>query len=163
MPTASSLFQPVKDSATALREVTCPEESVVMTASPMEARVTRSHSFCSSKASASRKLIDCWWSVSGNCRHADTLRSIERNMPRNHSRFSADCKRIVINPFSLERLEQRLESRLNGFVVRRHGRDLAVDAEQLVDGRLGDPHRVLHREDDIIRDLDELPDEREIF
>ena len=44
----------------------------------------------------------------------------------------------------------------------RYGRDLAVDTQQLIDGHLGRSHRILHREDDIIRNFDELADEREI-
>jgi hypothetical protein len=41
---ASASVQPVRDSATALRNVTRPSTSVVITASPILARVTRHHS-----------------------------------------------------------------------------------------------------------------------
>ena len=34
------------------------------------------------------------------------------------------------------------------------GRDLAVDTQQLIDSHLSGAHRILHREDDIIWNLD---------
>ena len=63
---------------------------------------------------------------------------------------------------SLECLDQRLELHAKRFVVRRYGRDFAVYMKQLVDGHLGRPHRILHREDNIVRNFDKLADEREI-
>ena len=45
-PFASALVQPVSDSATEFRKVTRPATSVVITASPMLASVTRHHSGC---------------------------------------------------------------------------------------------------------------------
>jgi hypothetical protein len=39
------------------------------------------------------------------------------------------------------------------FVVSRYGWDLAVDTEQLVDGRLGRSHRILDRKDGVGREI----------
>ena len=47
--------------------------------------------------------------------------------------------------------------------MRGDGRDRAVDMEQCIDGRLRRAHRVFHCEDHIVRDFDELADEREIL
>ena len=43
------------------------------------------------------------------------------------------------------------------------GRDPAVDTKQLIHGHLRRAHRILDREDNIIRNFDELADEREIL
>lgn len=53
-PAALTFVHPVRDSATAFRFVTRPAVSVVMTASPMLARVVRNRSRCSASA-----LADC--------------------------------------------------------------------------------------------------------
>jgi hypothetical protein len=42
-------------------------------------------------------------------------------------------------------------------------RYLALDVEQRVDRHLGRPHRIFDGENDIIRDFDELADERQIL
>ena len=47
--------------------------------------------------------------------------------------------------------------------VGRYGRHLSIDAQQLVYGHLRRANRILHREDDIVRNFHELADEREIF
>src|ERR1700721_2274326 len=63
---------------------------------------------------------------------------------------------------SSERLDDRVDLDLDGFVVGRDRRDLAIDAEQLIDDRLCSPDRVFDGEDDIDRDFHELTDHREV-
>ena len=67
------------------------------------------------------------------------------------------------NPASLERLDQRLYLNQKRFVMWCDGGNRAVDTKQRIDGHLRRAHRILNREHDIIRNFDELADEREIF
>jgi hypothetical protein len=51
---------------------------------------------------------------------------------------------------------------VKGAGIWRYRGDLAIDTQQLIDRHLGRSHRILHREDTIVRDLDELADERQV-
>src|ERR1017187_8418982 len=62
-----------------------------------------------------------------------------------------------------KRLDQRLKLRWQRFGVRRDGRHLPLDTQQLVDGRLRGSHRILHGKDAVIRNFDKLADEGEIL
>jgi hypothetical protein len=62
-----------------------------------------------------------------------------------------------------ECLENRVELHFDRSVVTQNGRNLSRDAEQLVDGHLRDPNRVLNREHHVFGNLDKLTDERQVL
>src|ERR1700722_4870088 len=62
-----------------------------------------------------------------------------------------------------ECLENRVELHFDRSVVMKNGRNLSRDAEQLVDGHLRDPNRVLNREHHVFGNLDKLTDERQVL
>src|SRR6185436_10082186 len=62
----------------------------------------------------------------------------------------------------LKRFDQVIESDLQRLIVGQDWRYLAPDIEELVDRHLGDPDRIFHREDHVLRYLHELADERQV-
>ena len=62
-----------------------------------------------------------------------------------------------------ECLENRVELHFDRSVAMQNGRNLSRDAEQLVDGHLRDPNRVLNREHHVFGNLDKLTDERQVL
>ena len=60
-------------------------------------------------------------------------------------------------------LDYRVEIHLERLIMMQDWRYLALDVEQRGDRHLGRPHRIFDGENDIIRDFDELADERQIL
>jgi hypothetical protein len=62
-----------------------------------------------------------------------------------------------------ECFENRVELHFDRSVAMQNGRNLSRDAEQLLDGHLRDPNRVLNREHHVFGNLDKLSDERQVL
>ena len=62
-----------------------------------------------------------------------------------------------------KRLNHRVKFYLDGFVMVQDGGNLSIDAQQFVDGHLGNPDGILHRKNDIFRDFDKLADKGKVL